>query len=338
MKVGAVASERPAEEAADRVLLDGGSAADALLAGFFGSAAARQGVLLGPLQALVAGPGAGLRAFDGRVRQPGRGLGRPRGFVRSEEIPQAALVAVPASLGALALLHAYGGALPLERLAAPALDRAKALGARERADVIAKIVGSGASALHEGAILRPLVAVAGRTSGGLVSEEDLAEVRPLSAPPKETDLGGGRRALSTPWVAPRAPHRVTEFLVVVDAAGVMAALCYTPDDEGVPVKELGLTLPRDAVVVRRGVPRVTPGEALPCPAPLTIVLEDGVAFIALGVRSVTPIEVAEFGTPWADRSTPASMLLAAAKNAAKGTAAGAVLRSTETDRVQKVSI
>jgi hypothetical protein len=141
-----------------------------------------------------------------------------------------------------------------------------------------------------------------------------------------------------PWVAPRAPHRVVEFVVAVDAAGVLAALCYSPDDEGVPVPELGLTLPRDAIVVRRGIPRMTPGDPLPCPAPIAVGLEDRVAFMALGVRSTTPLEIGQIGAAWADRSAAGSKLLAAAKDAAGGTLAGAVLRSTETERVQKVSV
>ncbi len=338
MRVGAVASERAAEEAADRVLSEGGSAADALVAGFLGAAAARAGVLLGPVQALFAGPGAGRRAFDGRGRQPGRGLPRPRGFVGTEEIPMAALAAAPASLGAMALVYAYAGHLPLERLAAPALERARALGAGERGAVIAKIAGTGASALREGALLRPLLAAAGRTSGGLLSEEDIAEVRPESAPPAEVDLGAGRQVLVLPWAAPGAPHRVAEFVVAVDAAGVMAALSYSPDDEGVPVPELGLTLPRDAIVVRRGIPRMTPGEPLPCPAAAAIGLEDRAAFMALGVRSQARLEMGSLGPAWADRSAALSQLLAAAKNAAGGSLAGAVLRSPETERVQKLSV
>ena len=61
-----------AEEAAQHILAEAGTAADALIAGFFAAAGARPGVLFSPVQTLIAGPGVGARAFDGRARQPGR--------------------------------------------------------------------------------------------------------------------------------------------------------------------------------------------------------------------------------------------------------------------------
>jgi gamma-glutamyltranspeptidase/glutathione hydrolase len=336
VKVGAVASEPAADETANRVLAEGASAADAVVAGFLAAGARRASVLLCPVQALFAGPGAGPRAFDGRSRQPGKGLPRPRGVVKEQPVPDAALAAVPASLGALALLHAYGGHLTLERLASAAIEAAKAADAR--AVVIAKFAQRGPAALTEAAIVRPLLAVAGRTEGGLLSEEDLAEVRPESLPPRQADLGAGRRALLTPWPAPEEPRRTAEFVVAADATGVMAALSYAPDDDGLAVSELGLTLPRDAIAVRRGVPRVTPGEPLPCAAPIAMGLDEHFVFLALGVCSKTPLDAARMSPAWSDRGATAAMLLAAANEAAHGTHARAVLRSADTEQVQKISL
>jgi len=338
VKAVAVASEAAADEAANRILAEGGTAADALVAGFLAAASARAGVLLCPVQALFAGPGAGARAFDGRARQPGRGLPRPRGVTKEESVPVAAQVGVPASLGALALVHAYAGRLSLQRLAGPALEHARDIGAGERGEVIAKISRAGPAALREASVARPLLAVAGRTEGGLLSDEDLAEVRPESSLPRTADIGERRSVLLVPWRAPESPQRTTEFVAAVDASGVMATLGYAPDDEGLEVPELGLTLPRDAIVVRRGIPRVTPGEPLPCPAPIAIGLDDHVAFIALGVRARTPLELAALGAAWSERTANASMLLAAANEAARGTGARAVLRSTQTEEAQRVSL
>ena len=337
MRAAAVASEPAADEAAERVLGEGGTAADAVVAAFLAAAAARPGVLLSPVQALFAGPGAGPRAFDGRARQPGRGLPRPRGATKTDAVHDAALVAVPASLGALALLHAYGGHVALDRLARPALDQARASGAIERGGVIERFGRRGPAALGDAVVARALVATAGRASGGLLSEEDLAEVRPESAVPRQGEFGASRRALVVPWPAPEAPQRVTEFIAAVDAAGVMVALSYAPDDDGLAVPELGLTLCRDAVVVRRGIPRVAPGEPLPCPAPIAIGLDDHVAFIALGIRAKTPLDVAKLAPAWSNRAAAAGKLLSAASEAASGTSARAVLRSAETGKVQKLT-
>jgi len=119
---------------------------------------------------------------------------------------------------------------------------------------------------------------------------------------------------------------------------VMAALSYAPDDDGVAVPDLGLTLPRDAVAVRRGIPRVTPGEALPCAAPIAMGLEEHAVFLALGVRSNTPLDTAPMLAAWSDRGATAAMLLAAANEAARGSHARAVLRSPDTEQVQKISL
>src|SRR5262249_13308943 len=158
-------------------------------------------------QAIFAGPGAGARAFDGRARQPGRGLPRPRGVIKGESVPPAAQVGVPASLAALALVHAYAGRLSLQRLAGPALEHAREVGAGERGEVIAKILRAGPAALREASVARPLLAVAGRTEGGLLSDDDLAEVRPESSLPRTADIGERRSVLLVPWRAPESPQR-----------------------------------------------------------------------------------------------------------------------------------
>src|SRR5262249_14917578 len=78
VRSSAVASEPAAENAALEILEQEGTAAEALIAGFLAAAAVRPGVLWSPVQILTAGPGTFARAFDGRARQPGLGLPRPR--------------------------------------------------------------------------------------------------------------------------------------------------------------------------------------------------------------------------------------------------------------------
>jgi hypothetical protein len=338
VKSSAVASEPAAERAAASILEQEGSAAEALIAGFLAAAAARPGVLWSPLQALIAGPGTFARAFDGRARQPGRGLPRPRGVLDAASVPIAAHVATPASLGALALLHAYDPTLSFQQLAQPALDDAKGAGATERRALLAKVARLGPAALRAPAVLRPLLAVAGRTEGGLLSERDLAEVRPESALPREVSLAGDRSALVMPWPAGQTPHRPVELIVAADARGVLGVLGYAPDDDGVPVPELGLALTRDAVVVRRGVPRVAPGEVLPAPAPLVIALAGKLAFMALGVRSSTPLSAADLAAIWPEGTLTANRSLALAQGRAAGALALGVVRSSEGSEAQKLSL
>jgi len=65
-----------------------------------------------------------------RCRQPGSGVRRSARIRAGQEVPDAAYAAVPASLGALALLHAHHGELTFERLAEGGW-KARVLSARE---------------------------------------------------------------------------------------------------------------------------------------------------------------------------------------------------------------
>jgi gamma-glutamyltranspeptidase/glutathione hydrolase len=334
VKFAAVASEPVAAQVAHQILSEAGTVADALIAGFLAAAAARPSVLLSPVQALLAGPGVGSRAFDGRARQPGLGLPRPRGVASGQRVPDAARVAVPASLGLLALLHAHDGKTSFQRLTEPAVEYAAEIGAESRSALLDRIGRRGPSALREAITARPLLALAGRAEGGLLSERDLSEVRPQSRVPREIETGD-RRALLVPWPAPDAQHRLVEVIAAADARGVLAALAYSPDDEGVEVSELGLTLSRDAAVVQRGVVRVQPGEPIPCPAPIVLALFDMRVTMALGIRASQAVSAADLLEGWSKTSAAAKLLLAA-RAAAGGERAFGVLRS-ETQQVRKLS-
>ncbi len=143
----AAGSESHVAQAA-REVLERGNAVDAVVAGVLMAAAESPGVLLGPLQFLAGGAGAGLIAIDGRVRQPGLGAPRPRGFQANETIPDAALVGVPFLPAALVTALATLGAATLLRAAGPALAWARA-NAPERAGLLEAIARRGAPALAE---------------------------------------------------------------------------------------------------------------------------------------------------------------------------------------------
>lgn len=278
----ATATDPAAGEAARAALAAGGSAADAVIAGFLAAGGARPGVLLAPAVALVAGSGVGARAFDGRAAQPGRGAARPRGFVDVGSVPDAARVAVPRSLAMLSLLHGYVGRARLRDLARAGVTAAERAGAEARAELLRHVGAAGVAALQRRDVMRALVTVAGPVAGGTLTEQDLTDVLPADADALVTELDGGPSeeagaadlpvtGLRPPWPV-GAEARPAEAIVACDGRGVLAALAYAPADDGVPVPDLDLALGRDAVPVRRGVPRVAPGTLLPAAAPIAILL------------------------------------------------------------------
>jgi hypothetical protein len=147
---------------------------------------------------------------------------------------------------------------------------------------------------------------------------------------------GDRRALVVPWPGPDGPHRLAEIIAVADARGVLGVLAYSPDDEGPTVPELEVTLSRDAAVVERGVPRVPPGEPIPCPAPIVLAYSDNKLLMALGVRASSPVSIADLAGTWS-KTLVAAKLLRAARDAAHGEKAFAVLRSEDEQARKLVS-
>jgi hypothetical protein len=127
-------------------------------------------------------------------------------------------------------------------------------------------------------------------------------------------------------------------IVAADARGVLGVLGYAPDDEGIPVPELGLALTRDAVVVRRGIPRMAPGEVLPAAAPLAIALSGKLAFMALGVRSSTPLSAADLAAIWPEGPITGNKAIASARERAGGALAVGLVRSSASPQVQKLSL
>jgi hypothetical protein len=86
----AVGSDDTAREAAQAYLDAGGDAVGAAVSGFFAAAGASPGVLFGAVGLIVAQVGMGVRAFDGRERQPGLGQRRARGLAPGDAVPAAA--------------------------------------------------------------------------------------------------------------------------------------------------------------------------------------------------------------------------------------------------------
>jgi hypothetical protein len=174
-KARAAVASGPEIEAAAEDLLGRGNAVDAVVAGVFAACALHPGVLLGPVQVLVGGAGAGLLAIDGRVRQPGIGAPRPRGFMDSEEVPDAARVGVPWLPATLSVAIATMGSAPFAQVLAPAVALAKGTA---RHEVLSRIASRGPRAIEERPLGGELLATVGRPNGGLLTSDDLSSPRP----------------------------------------------------------------------------------------------------------------------------------------------------------------
>jgi len=94
-KPAVVIASDPEVLAAAEAALVRGNAVDAVAVGVLAAAGLHASVLLGPVQMLIGGAGAGLRAIDGRTRQPGLDNPRPRGFRPEDPIPASGLPAFP---------------------------------------------------------------------------------------------------------------------------------------------------------------------------------------------------------------------------------------------------
>jgi len=289
MRAAAASSVRVA--AAARGFLRTGNAVDAVIAGVLAAAAESSSVLFGPIQLLAGGPGAGLLALDGRVRQPGLGAPRPRGFIGGEAIPPSALVAVPALPAAVATAAAVLGSMSLTRAAGPAIELARMI-SPERAWFIEKLGRRGARALTDEAVASELMAVAGRSARGILTREDLASVVPaVVACPEATQRAGG--VITAPWRGDgRGDSSVTQVVAACDGHGLVAVACYEAGAVGLAIPALGVVAPPLAAPVLRGSPRIRPGEPRPATAPVALRVRAGVVDLAIGVGGARDAEQA----------------------------------------------
>ncbi|HWP04398.1 MAG TPA: hypothetical protein VNN72_01590 [Polyangiaceae bacterium] len=272
----ALATDDRVEELASEELARSKSAVAAVVGGFFAAAGAHPDVLLGPLTLVVAGVGSGGRAFDGRLRQPGLGVRRPRGFV-TENVPVASRVALPTGVAALTVALAYDQRATLTSVAKVGAREATAAGAPERSRLLARIASVGPAALAESAFVRPLLHLASPSEGGLLSPADFVATEDVALEAHARVLRG-TTFLEAPWAEAKpdavAPGGERHGICAVDANGVFAVLCYEQVGAGLDVPALGLVAALGAVPVRRGTPRVSPGARIPAFAPVAIACDD----------------------------------------------------------------
>jgi len=274
----AAASDEVARDAAQAYLDAGGDAIGAVVSGFFAAAGDAPGVLFGAVGLIVAQVGIGIRAFDGRLRQPGLGQRRARGLAPNEAVPPAARVAAP-GVSALLVALRYGRSAALSKVLASGIGLAQKAGCERRAEALEAFERLGAAGLSSPGIARPLIHCAGPSEGGALGIGDLEFIPELDHPA----LARGATRVP-PWADERfesAHVSASEWqeranrqqgICASDVGGGLAALCYDNVALGLRVEELQLVLPLDAVPARRGLPRVVPGRFLPAPAPIAIEL------------------------------------------------------------------
>lgn len=251
------ASEEIALEAAEQALSGGASPLQAGLSAFFAAAGSAPSVLLGPLVILLSGYGAN-RAFDGRVRQPGIGTKRPRGFLENEPIPDAARVGIPASIAAGFVALAYDRSHSLAFPTRYGIGVAKRLDALRRAGLLTTISRLGAGAFRERQLSKPLIHVAGPSERGVVTAEDFEQTPNVDLACRLEVIDGVKRVCA-PWDPDGGDW---ETVRAIDATGTAVSLAYQHPERGVAVPEWELSAPLCAVPVMRGVPRTSPGT--PC--------------------------------------------------------------------------
>jgi gamma-glutamyltranspeptidase/glutathione hydrolase len=308
LRAHALASDALVETAARAELAASKSAVAAVVAGFLAAAGARAGVLLAPLTLLVAGVGAGGRAFDGRLRQPGLGTKRSRGLLPGERVAPAARVALPTTVAALSVALAYDGARTLTPLARVGVKAAREAGASRRAALLERVSRVGPGALAEAIFVQPLLHVASPAEGGLLTPADFTGPPDVSVDARISRNRDGV-TLDAPWANDEPSEKGSEghAACAVDARGVFAALCYREITDGQAVDELELEVSFGAVPVRRGEPRVRPGERLPAPAPATIRCDAALTPLEVRVRrepnARRTLSIARGSGRWLEAST-----------------------------------
>jgi hypothetical protein len=276
-------------------LMSGGSALHAALAGYFAAAGEHSGVLLSPMAILLHGFGA-RRAFDGRLRQPGQGVKRPRGFTPGQVIPPAARVGIPCSVVAACVALAYDTSNPIGQLTGYGAVRAKKAGAEKRLELLQHVGRLGAGAFTASHVHRPIVLEAGLTEQGVVTEADFAatpEVDKKCAEASATDgNGAGVVNLSLPWAShDTAAEGNQDTLCVVDARGSAVCVAYQNAASGLEIAAWEVVAPLVAAPVMRGVSRVPPGTPIATPFQIRLVLDnDGRVVTALGGRGLDTIK------------------------------------------------
>lgn len=292
----AVATRPEAREAAEEMLSHGGSAIDAALAGYLASAGAMPWALMAPLLVVVAGVGSGVRFVDGRARQPGKGLERPRRFSAEKDVPAVSLLSVPSSPIALSLAAGTFGTAAFSQLAGYGVRAARKEGAEQRARMIEKVAQAKVLSVTDREFQSELKTRAPRIDGALLGPEDFEELSSEIAQPGPSMAFAGHRVLTAPWTDEGAMAGVVEggrgVVLAADNRGGLAAVIFERPARTLPLYDGDIELPLLAQPLLKGVPRLRPGASLPMAMPVAVVTNEARS-VALAASTRRTIDEAQ---------------------------------------------
>jgi hypothetical protein len=261
-------SDEVAVVAAEDASLAGLSPLKVAIAGYLAVAGHHAGVLLSGAAILIHGLGVS-RAFDGRLRQPGVGVRRPRGFINGEPIPESAYVTAPQIIPAIYVALGYDEDRRNGELFKAALTNAKRSGSARRVALLNRVKELGARTFAEPSVHRHLLHVGAPAQGGQLGAKDFEPSSVIDVPTvvasHKTDKGASVTAVDFPWPRAKGARANCEpgYVNAVDRRGMGVLICYERALAGVEVTELDLLAPLAASPTMRGVSRVPPGQALP---------------------------------------------------------------------------
>lgn len=258
------ASDDVALEAAEEAVASGHTPLGVVVSSYLALAGHYPGILWGPLGVLVHGLGVS-RCFDGRLRQPGVGVKRPRGYTSDDAIPGAALIPAAQVVPALFVALSYDDERRYSELFKAGLAAAKRSGASRRGALLTRIKELGARAFMDPTLHRPLLHAGSAAEGGLLGVKDFEPPVSIDLPTQQAVEQGGDARVTFPWEATAEPAPGLEpgYIAALDRRGVGVLLRYERAVEGERVDEWELLLPRAASPVLRGVTRTRPGQELP---------------------------------------------------------------------------
>lgn len=286
------ATDDVARAGAEEASLAGASALRAVAAGYMAAAGEDPGVLLGSMTLLLCGFGA-TRAFDGRLRQPGLGARRPRGWLALEEAPDVARIAAPGNIAALYIALTYDEDRRNAVVFRAGIARARQAGSSDRALLIQHLQERGGNAWADPILHRPLLHVAGASQGGMLARGDFEATLGVDVASARTVSETGTE-LSAPWTDPGVRPTAgcsLEAIAAVDRRGTAAVIVYERCVSGIEIPEWGLLAPRAAEPVIRGLSRVRPGSARPMPCPARILLSAANTLRSVEFDGAPPLRV-----------------------------------------------
>lgn len=293
MRNAVIARDPVAQAAGASLLAAGATAIDAVIASLLaGAARSSPASLLGGGGILVAGTGAGTHFIDGRARAPGLGEKRPR---TPEPTPDTWRAAVPGLLEGVLAAHARFGTVPLAEVVRAALSALREEGMddglRARVKLLQQLHRTGLDALKRLGVLDGVMQSVGPLGGGVFTKDDLA---PVPAPVREavTCFDGDDEVLIPPRRAGRygannpepLPALPVESVVAMDMHGLAAVASWVVAPAAAPIVGVeGLALAALMPLPRKGVARWRPGEPLPLPLPMAVLLHERRALAAVGL-------------------------------------------------------